>query len=141
LPVQVAVEASEPPEPVEDVGNHDGPTVAASVLRVLAAASGPLTRRPHLRPWVGYLAVWTLFNAACLLGYNFFMREPVAPSPRAPGANSADSARASDSPGADSASDGHGGATKPDPGKTAKATPKPRTRSALPKKDAHGGGH
>ena len=127
------------PEPAARKRPEYGSRITASALATLAAASAPLDARPHLRPWIGYLAIWTLFNAVCLLGYNFFVREPSAPKPPA-AAHVGKEASGSGDHGEPAKSDEKADAHGDEPAKTAKATPK-RTRSALPKKDAHGGGH
>ncbi|MFM9996139.1 MAG: hypothetical protein ACKVU4_10095 [Phycisphaerales bacterium] len=139
------------------------PGVVARVLRPAWAAFGPRlidageavssfvpANPPAYRRLMGYLALVGVFNAACLLTYNFAFREPATPAPAAEhGAEASDGhGAAKDAHGAEPKTDGHGAEPKKDdhgaPGKddakkksTAK---KPKTRSTLPK-DKKGGGH
>ncbi len=57
--------------------------VGPAMLKAMDTASAPVRHKPNARRIAGYVAVITAFNALCLLGYNFLIREPHPPAPTA----------------------------------------------------------
>lgn len=113
-----------------------------SLLRAAEGVSSIIPAHPPIyRRLMGYLALVTMFNAVCLLGYNFFVRSPEPPKPAATQPTDHDAPPPKPAEGTSKSPDSHGSATptsahgEPKKSTTAK---KPRTRSALPKKQ-HGG--
>lgn len=97
------------------------------VVRCAAIVSGPLKRKPQsVRDTVGWIALVTIFWAACLWVYLIFIRSPHAPDPE-PLPTKVAKAETSHEEG----HEGHG-AKKPPAKKSEKAKP--------PAKDAHGKG-
>lgn len=134
-----------PPRPglIRRLIRSAGHAAQRSLLRVAESVSSIIPAQPPIyRRLMGYLALVTMFNAACLLGYNFFVRSPEPPKPAATQPQRHDAPPQKPAGGASHGSDSHGSATPTaGHGESKKATTakKPRTRSALPKKQT--GGH